>query len=158
MTCGIAPDDLRARPSLLPPVSWHPRAVGELDCTGLSPIQRPAKQSVPCLDPHGPHNSRFEDNGYYIGHDEPSVRFISRQPGSGSNVSITEQLPVEPAALPTVRHPGRDVTHMFELTVAPWFSITVCGTGRADISVSGGISEGASPCAEERSGPAGCPR
>ena len=23
-------------------------------------------------------------------------------------------------------HPGRDVTHTFELTIAPWYSITVC--------------------------------
>ena len=111
-----------------------PRSVGELDCNGLSPIQRPVKSSIPCLDPRGPGNSRFEDNDHYIGHDEPSVRFISRQPGSGSSVTYNEQLPVEPAALPTVRHPGKDVTHSFELTVAPWFSITVCDPHSAPLT------------------------
>src|SRR5215472_14657277 len=59
----------------------RPRAVGELDCNGLSPIQRPVKPAVMCLDPRGPGGGRFEDNGHYIGHDEPSVRFISSQPG-----------------------------------------------------------------------------
>ena len=39
---------------------------------------------------------------------------------------MTERLPVEPRALPTVRQPGRDVTHTFELTIAPWTSTTVC--------------------------------
>ena len=111
-----------------------PRPAGELDCNGLSPIQRAVKSSLPCLDPRGPGNSRFEDNEHYIGHDEPSVRFISRQPGSGSSVTYNEQLPVEPAALPTVRHPGKDVTHSFELTVAPWFSITVCDPHSAPLT------------------------
>jgi hypothetical protein len=103
-----------------------PNAVGELDCNGLSTIQHPVKPNVPCLDPRGPGISRFEENGHYIGHDEPSVRFLSGQPGSGNNVTFNERLPVEPAALPTVRHPGKDVTHTFELSLAPWFSTTVC--------------------------------
>ena len=104
----------------------RPNSIGELDCNGLSPAQHPVKSAVMCLDPRGTDEGRFEDNGHYIGHDEPSVRFISNQPGSGNNTSYTERLPVEPRALPTVRDPGRDVTHTFELTVAPWFSTTVC--------------------------------
>ncbi len=88
-----------------------PHAIGELDCNGLSPIQHSVKQGLPCLDPRGPGNSRFEESGHYIGHDEPSVRFISSQPGSGNNITFNERLPVEPAKLPTVRHPGKDVTH-----------------------------------------------
>ena len=103
-----------------------PNKVGELDCNGLSPVQRPVKAAVQCVDPRGSDEGRFEDNGHYIGHDEPSVRFLSSQPGSGDNTTLTERLPVEPAALPTVRHPGRDVTHTFELTIAPWLSTTVC--------------------------------
>jgi hypothetical protein len=110
-----------------------PNAVGELDCNGLSTIQHPAKPNVPCLDPRGPGISRFEDNGHYIGHDEPSVRFISNQPGSGNNITFNERLPVEPAALPTVRHPGKDVTHTFELSLAPWFSTTVCDPNSAPL-------------------------
>jgi hypothetical protein len=106
--------------------SVRPAPVGELDCNGLSPIQRPAKPSVQCLDPRGPDEGRFTDNGKYIGHDEPSVRFISNQPGSGTDTTITERLPLDPAALPTVRTPGKDVTHWFELSLAPWVSTDVC--------------------------------
>jgi hypothetical protein len=81
-----------------------------------------------CQDPRGTQawDGRFYENGKYIGHDEPSMRFISNQPGSGNDVTFTERLPVEPNALPTVAHPGRDVTHTFELTIAPWYSIDVC--------------------------------
>ncbi len=104
----------------------QPRAVGELDCNGLSTIQRPARPGMMCADPRGSDEGRFLDNGHYIGHDEPSVRYISSQPGSGSNTTFTERLPRDPAAPPTVRHPGHDVTHWFELSVAPWFSTTVC--------------------------------
>ena len=105
-----------------------PDKTGELDCHGLSPVQKPAKGAVMCLDPRALKgwDGRFYENGHYIGHDEPSVRFISSRPGSGAFESFTERLPVEPRKLPTVRHPGRDVTHTFELTVAPWFSTTVC--------------------------------
>jgi hypothetical protein len=103
-----------------------PLATGELDCNGLSPIQRPVKPTLPCADPHGADAGRFTDNGHYIGHDEPSIRFISARPGSGSNVTFTERLPTDPTAVPTVRHPGHDVTHWFELSIAPWFSTDVC--------------------------------
>ena len=106
----------------------QPRSVGGLDCNGLSPIQRPSKPGRMCADPHGSpsYGGRFYENGHYIGHDEPSVRFISNTPGSGNNQTLTEKLPADPAALPTVAHPGKDVTHWFELSVAPWVSTTVC--------------------------------
>ncbi|HLH59765.1 MAG TPA: hypothetical protein VKV33_11510, partial [Streptosporangiaceae bacterium] len=104
----------------------QPNPAGELDCNGLSRIQKPVKPAVMCIDPRGNWNGRFYENGKYIGHDEPSVRFISSQPGSAAQMSYTERLPVEPSALPTVRRPGHDVTHTFELTIAPWFSMTVC--------------------------------
>ena len=106
----------------------RPNAVGELDCNGYSPIQQPAaSRKLLCTDIRGlwP-NQRFYDNGHYIGHDEPSIRFLSNQPGSGNNVTFTEQLPRDPAALPTTSHPGHDVTHWFELSVAPWFGMTMC--------------------------------
>jgi len=103
----------------------RPNAVGELDCNGFSPIQRSVKPTLVCADPALGHQ-RFEDHGHHIGHDEPSLRFISSRPGSGSDVTWTERLPVEPKALPTTGHPGNDVTHSFELTVAPWFSMNLC--------------------------------
>ena len=104
----------------------RPNKVGELDCNGLSPTQKPVKNVLQCADPRGSDEGRFEDNGHYIGHDEPSVRFLSSAPGSGTNTTLTERLPVEPAALPTAKHPGKDVTHTFELTIAPWLSTDVC--------------------------------
>jgi hypothetical protein len=103
-----------------------PHSVGELDCNGLSQTQKPVKNTIQCLDPRGSWNDRFYDNGHYIGHDEPSIRFVSSQPGSGDNVTYNERLPVEPRALPTMQNPGHDVTHTFELTIAPWFSVDVC--------------------------------
>jgi hypothetical protein len=33
---------------------------------------------------------------------------------------------MDPAAAPTVNHPGHDVTHWFELSVAPWFGMSIC--------------------------------
>jgi hypothetical protein len=120
-----------------PMIAVHPRPYGELDCNGLSPVQHAIKANLACADPRGSRYhlgswgrpgavGRFYENGHYIGHDEPSVRFLSSQPGSGNNFSMTETIPSEPKALPTVKHPGSDVTHWFELSLAPWFSITVC--------------------------------
>jgi hypothetical protein len=122
-----------------------PRSVGELDCNGLSPIQHPVKSALPCLDPRGPGNSRFEDNEHYIGHDEPSVRFISNQPGSGADTTFAEQLPTDPTALPTVKTPGKDVTHWFELSVAPWFSTVVCDPNSAPLTPCKPVSDSNAP-------------
>ena len=103
-----------------------PNPVGGIDCNGLSPIQAPVRPTAECADPHGDWAGRFYDNGHYIGHDEPSVRFISNKPGTGDDVTFVERLGHDPSALPTVSQPGNDITHYFELTVAPWVS-----TGRA---------------------------
>jgi hypothetical protein len=108
--------------------SVRPNRVGELDCNGHSTIQRPVTRRLSCTDVRGilGHYHRFYDNGHYIGHDEPSIRFLSNRPGSGGNVTFTETLPRDPAAMPTVNHPGHDVTHWFELSVAPWFGMSIC--------------------------------
>ena len=84
-----------------------------------------------CAHPRGGDGGRFEDNGHYIGHDEPSFRFISNVKGSGRNFTINETLPKDPVADPTVKKPGHDVTHWFELSVAPWISTTVCDPNSA---------------------------
>jgi hypothetical protein len=104
----------------------HPRPAGELDCNGHSPVQTPVKRGLTCTDPRGSDHGRFEDNGHYVGHDEPSVRFLSDRPGSGNSFTMNERLPVDPLARPTAGHPGQDVTHWFELSIAPWISMTVC--------------------------------
>jgi hypothetical protein len=111
-----------------------PHAAGLLDCNGFSRTQRTVLAAKACTDIRGMlgvHNKntddgRFYDNGHYIGHDEPSTRFISNRPGSGNNVTFTERLPMDPAAAPTVNHPGHDVVHWFELSVAPWFGMSIC--------------------------------
>ncbi len=126
---GAAPGPDGSRPA----VTYAPRPVGELDCNGLSTIQAPARPSMLCADPRGSDGGRFEDNGHYIGHDEPSVRFISGVKGSGRNFKITEKLPADPAALPTVARPGSDVTHWFELSIAPWISTDVCDPDSAPL-------------------------
>ncbi len=104
----------------------RPNRVGALDCNGLSRIQKSVKVTGVCADPRGYDGGRFYDNGRYIGHDEPTIQFMSNAPGSGNNVTWTETLGKDPAAMPTVGHPGKDVTNYFELTIAPWFSMALC--------------------------------
>ncbi len=108
------------------PRGVSPKPVGGLDCNGFSSIQKTVKLTGACADPKGNDEGRFTDNGHYVGHDEPIVRFISKRSGSGNDVTWTERLPNDPSAAPTVTHPGSDVTHWFELSVAPWFSMALC--------------------------------
>jgi hypothetical protein len=104
-----------------------PAAAGMLDCNGLSPAQRPIKRTMVCADPRvGGGDEAAEDNGRYIGHDEPAVRFVSNKAGSSADVTWTERIGVDPSSKPTVAHPGSDITHYFELTIAPWFSMNLC--------------------------------
>jgi len=110
-----------------------PNSLGGLDCNGMSPVQKTVNNKV-CTDIKGilgVNNSntwggRFYDNGRYIGHDEPIVRYFSGHFGSGNNVTWHETLGTDPAAAPTVSTPGKDVTHYTELTVAPWFGMALC--------------------------------
>ena len=97
--------------------SYQGHAFGNLDCNGHSPIQHSVKiGDYICAEVHGgPANGHLEDNGYYIGHDEPLVQFYSKKPGSSSNVSYVQTLPHDPKALPTVNGPLKDTTHFFEL-------------------------------------------
>jgi hypothetical protein len=122
-----------------------PGSAGEIDCNGLSPVQRPVKPNMACADPRGSWGGRFYENGHYIGHDEPSMRFVSSRPGSGNDFSITEQLPVDPGLMPTVSNPGHDVTHWFELSVAPWFSTTVCDPHSAPLLPCTPVSDANAP-------------
>jgi hypothetical protein len=111
-----------------------PRAVGGLDCNGMSPIQKTIQPAKACTDIRGmlgvnnqyTWGGRFYDNGRYIGHDEPLVRFLSPTPGSGNNVTWNETLGMEPVGLPTTNHPGTDISHYVELTSAPWFGMALC--------------------------------
>ena len=113
--------------------SYTPAASGELDCNGFSPVQKAVRASE-CTDIRGINGvdnqntwgGKFYDNGVYIGHDEPDATFLSSAPGSGNNVSWTTTLGRDPAALPTDANPGHDVSHWFQLSPAPWFSMAIC--------------------------------
>ena len=113
--------------------SYTPAARGDLDCNGFSPVQAPLR-AAECTDIRGDlgvsnantWGGRFYDNGHYIGHDEPDATFQSKAPGSGGNVTWTVTLGRDPAAAPQDSTPGQDVSHWFELTPAPWFSMALC--------------------------------
>ncbi len=108
--------------------AYQGAAFGNLDCNGHSPIQHPIKiGGYICAEVHGgTHNGHLEDNGYYIGHDEPTVQFYSSKPGSSNNVSYVQTLPRDPSAAPTVHGPLKDTTHFFELMPALWYAMALC--------------------------------
>ena len=69
--------------------------VGNLDCNGYSQIQQPLKTPLVCADFVADYDQRGYDNGHYIGHDEPSIGFISTASHSGNNVQWEFTLPRE---------------------------------------------------------------
>ncbi len=123
-----APASGQAATSPGPATASHIRAIGNLDCNGYSPVQRPVKPGgMICAEVHGiGEYGHLEDNGHYIGHDEPTVQFYSNRPGSSSNVTWVQTLPRDPKKLPTVNGPGKDVTHFFELMPALWYAMALC--------------------------------
>jgi hypothetical protein len=105
-----------------------PNATNELDCNGWSSTYtsvRPLAGDL-CTDPIkvvGGSGNRFTDNGWYVGHDEPSIKFISNAPGSGNTMTYVTKIPVDPQLPPTS---SGSVTHYGELSVAPWFGLPMC--------------------------------
>jgi hypothetical protein len=100
-----------------------------LDCNGFSPQFSAVKRMGSlCADPvqvnSNGSTSRFEDNGHYIGHDEPSVKFLSNAAGSAANQTYLMKLAVDPKATPTVNSPA--VSKYAELSPAPWFGLPIC--------------------------------
>jgi hypothetical protein len=93
-------------------------AKGNLDCNGYSKIQKPLKVYDRCTDPKGYDGGRFYDNGHYIGHDEPTVQFLSNKPGSGNNVQWQITLPKE--------RTRSGASYTFENQIAFWFSMALC--------------------------------
>ena len=74
-----------------------PNPVNELDCNGWSAKYGTVRKLAGnlCTDPIKIVNgkaSRFIDNHWYVGHDEPSVKFISSQPGSGNTMTYLMKL------------------------------------------------------------------
>jgi hypothetical protein len=108
--------------------SVAPNATNDLDCNGWSASYQSARpfMRATCTDPIRVLNgkaTRFVDNGWYVGHDEPSVKFISSQPGSGNQMTYIMRLPVDPSKSPTA---SGSVTDYGELSVAPWYGLPIC--------------------------------
>ena len=107
-----------------------PNPTNMVDCNGHSPAYAAVKPGLGglCTDPievaANGSTSRFEDNDVYVGHDEPSVKFISSRPGSGNQMTYDMRLPVDPGASPTATTPA--VTKYAELSIAPWFGLPLC--------------------------------
>jgi len=105
-----------------------PNAVNELDCNGWSPKYGTVRKmaGMNCTDPLRVYDgkaTRFYDNKHYVGHDEPSVKFISSTPGSGNTMTYLQKIPVDPRKSPTAS--GR-VTAYGQLSVAPWVGLPIC--------------------------------
>ncbi len=77
-----------------------------------------------CADPRG------GLDGYYVGHDEPSLEFKSNVPGSGNNATYVITLPKDPTAQPNASGAG-GTTWNFELRPTFWFGMTLCDTESA---------------------------
>ena len=105
-----------------------PNPVNELDCNGWSDTYTSVRRLAGdlCTDPIHVTNgkgSRFIDNGWYVGHDEPSTKFISSQPGSGNTMTYVMKMSKDPAAAPTA---NGSVVDYAQLSVAPWFGLPIC--------------------------------
>ncbi|HET8978207.1 MAG TPA: hypothetical protein VFN87_08610 [Solirubrobacteraceae bacterium] len=119
-----------ARRAHVAALTIQPSASGSnVDCNGWSDRYAPARPQMRslCTDPIAINRqgkaSRLIDNGWYVGHDEPSVKFISSQAHSGNTMTYYMQLPVDPSAPPTSTG---SVTNYGELSVAPWFGLPIC--------------------------------
>jgi len=129
-SAAAATASLTAKAAPTPSGAVAPNKVSEVDCNGWSPKYPSVKQvaGMTCVDPIKINKNgvpyRFTDNGHYVGHDEPSVKFISSTPGSGNTMTYLTKLPVDPAAAPTTS--TLRVTHYSELSVAPWFGLPMC--------------------------------
>jgi hypothetical protein len=105
-----------------------PNPVNELDCNGWSAKYGTVRKLAgsTCVDPIKVVNgkgARFNDNNWYVGHDEPSVKFISSTPGSGNTMTYLTKIPVDPRKSPTA---SGSVTNYGQLSVAPWFGLPMC--------------------------------
>jgi hypothetical protein len=105
--------------------SWHAAPKGGLDCNGFSPVQTTYRQMW-CTEIAANDENGFEDNGHYVGHDEPDIGFFSFQRGSSNDMTYHTVLPIDPSTPPSTAFGGS--THEFELTPAIWFGLTMCDT------------------------------
>ena len=110
------------------PAGVAPNQVNELDCNGRSKEYRTvrAMAGTDCRDAIRFVDGKarpFADNGWSVGHDEPTVEFLSSTPGSGNTMTYDAKLPVDPKAVPTATG---SVTDYGQLSPAVWFGLSVC--------------------------------
>src|SRR5262245_10548916 len=81
------------------PAAAAPDSSVLLDCNGYGAANNPDHPAWRCPDVRGTSvdEPRFEDNGHYIGHDEPSIEFFSTTPGSGNSARYDLVLPTDPS-------------------------------------------------------------
>ena len=125
-----------------------PNANSMMDCNGWSPKYPSIVPSMKmrCTDPiqykysgtppncpgsYGAQtfgrSGRFYDNCHYVGHDEPSVKFISSVPGSGNTMTYFQQLSTDPTGTPTTDPMATPtISNYAELSPAPWFGLPIC--------------------------------
>ncbi len=105
-----------------------PAKTNLLDCNGWSRkyiFAAPAMR-MRCTDPvrvYDGRATRFYDNGHYVGHDEPDIKFISSRAGSGNTMTYGMRLPKDPRKAPAASGSRTDYA---ELSVAPWFGLPLC--------------------------------
>jgi hypothetical protein len=118
-----------------------PNKFSEMDCNGWSKKFKSVSPTfrMRCVDPRGKIKSaqspwvvggksyssrgRFIDNGHYVGHDEPSVKFISSAAASGNTMTYFMKMPVDPAV--PANNAGTVIDYG-ELSPAPWFGLPLC--------------------------------
>jgi hypothetical protein len=102
-----------------------PKATNELDCNGWSASYKTVRKLAGdlCTDPVKGKAARFVDNRWYVGHDEPTIKFISSAPGSGNTMTYLTKVAVDPRRAPTA---SGSVTNYGQLSVAPWFGLPLC--------------------------------
>src|SRR5262249_47283565 len=106
-----------------------PNQLSLVDCNGWSPTHQSLAPTLRGLCTHpiavdvDGDTCPAKDNGRYVGHDEPSVKFISSSPNSGNTMTYLVQLGADPKKKPT---PDGTVTDYAELSNAPWFGLAMC--------------------------------
>ena len=112
-----------------------PNPANQLDCNAYSPVYQstfPTGKAL-CTDPRKVDTEGepypFTDNGHYIGHDEPSIKFISSVPGSANHFTTYITLPKDPVQTPSTKKGFSVTTWYAELSLAPWIGLPLCDPG-----------------------------
>ncbi|HUY97109.1 MAG TPA: hypothetical protein VMW47_05765 [Verrucomicrobiae bacterium] len=111
--------------------SVSPNVTNMLDCNGHSLSYRSVKVDLGglCTDPLAIWNGyadRFYDNGRYVGHDEPSVRFLSTAAGSANNLTYGLTLSTDPSGPPSASRRLPITSDAAELGPAVWLGLALC--------------------------------